>query len=356
MNSQVNSVIWKEFMENRLDYFLEFLQQCIIFFNIDGKIIKFNQNAKDFYLSQDMELNIGIYHYNCSLNKEIDIAIDNVIKNGVKHLQKHSIFETENSRRYIKWDVVPLKDKNEKIRGAIIIFDDITEIKKLRLQIQEQERKIIAGNLAAGFAHEIRNPLSVAGGAVQLLEMVDDTERQKKLIHKLRGEMDSINQILTDFLDIAKPHKKRELRSIRLPKIIEEIRFLIKSDANFNNINVIIHSSSDEFPLIKGDSTHLKQVFLNIMKNAIEAMEDGGELEISYYNTSKSIGVVFKDNGPGIPKKDFSHIFESFYTTKAEGTGLGLYVSSELIKDMGGELKIESVVGKGTSVRVIFPL
>ncbi len=309
MNSQVSSVILKEFMENRLDYFLEYLQQSIIFINNDGKIVKFNQNAKKFYLSQGLELNRGLYHYNCSLNKEIDKAIDNVISNGLEQLGQHSVFETDNSRNYIKWDLIPLKDKKDEIRGAIMLFDDISEMKKLKLQIQEQERKVIAGNLAAGFAHEIRNPLSVAGGAIQLLEMVDDSERQKKLIHKLRGEMDSINQILTDFLDIAKPHKKRELKPIRLPKIIEEIRFLIKSDANFNNIKLIIHNSSDDFPLIKGDSTHLKQVFLNIMKNAIEAMEDGGKLEISYYNTDNCIGAVFKDYGSwNSERKSFANI------------------------------------------------
>ncbi len=237
-----------------------------------------------------------------------------------------------------------------------MLFEDITEINKLKKQVQEQERKAIAGDLAAGFVHEIRNPLSVAGGAIQLLEIVDDPKRQNNLIHKLRGELDSINQILTDFLDIAKPNKKRELKLIEIPKVIKEIEFLIKSDANLNNIKLTIDESSEQFPLMKGDSTHLKQVFLNIMKNAIEAMEDGGELKIAYYHNSKKVGVIFEDNGPGIAEENMPLILESFFTTKDTGTGLGLSVSSELVKSMDGELKIESIVGKGTIVRITFPV
>lgn len=183
----------------RLGYLLKYLRQGIISFNIHGEIVTFNQTAKDFLTSQGVELIPGTCHDKCSLYKPINRAIDNVIKNGVEHLGKESIIETKISKFYLKWDVVPLKDKNENIQGAILVFEDITEINKLKHQIQEQERKAIAGNLAAGFAHEIRNPLSVAGGAIQLLEIIDDPKRQNNLIHKLRGELDRINQILTDF-------------------------------------------------------------------------------------------------------------------------------------------------------------
>lgn len=205
-----------------------------------------------------------------------------------------------------------------------MLFEDITEINKLKKQVQEQERKAIAGDLATGFVHEIRNPLSVAGGVIQLLEIVDDP--------------------------------KRQLILIEIPKVIKEIEFLIKSDANLNNIKLTIDESSEQFPLMKGDSTHLKQVFLNIMKNAIEAMEDGGELKIAYYHNSKKVGVIFEDNGPGIAEENLPLILESFFTTKDTGTGLGLSVSSELVKSMDGELKIESILGKGTTVMITFPV
>lgn len=340
----------------RLSYLLKYLRHGIIIFNIHGNAIIFNQAAINFFDSHKIELIPGIRHNSFLYDKKINKAIENVIKNGTEHLKQQSCLETKINTSWLKWDVVPLKDENEKIKGSIMVFEDITEINKIKHQIQEQERKAIAGELAAGFAHEIRNPLSVAGGVIQLLDIVDDTDRQKSLIQKLHKELDRINQILTDFMDITKPNKKKRLEPIQLPEIINEIKFLIKSDANLNNIELIIENTSEDFPLIKGNRSHLKQVFLNIIKNAIEAMKDGGNLKINYYHNNETASIAFEDNGQGIPEEHLPLILKSFFTTKVDGTGLGLAVSSELIKNMGGELKIQSEPGKGTIVQAIFPV
>jgi len=191
---------------------------------------------------------------------------------------------------------------------------------------------------------------------LKLFGTAADEQKRKELLDKVDVELKRINEILTDFLNISKPSGQPVLQPIHFAEVIEELEFLLKGEANLKKIS-LVYSCPQEFPRVKGDKNGLKQVFLNIAKNAIEACpKDKGILEISMHRDAKNAWITFKDNGPGIPSENMPKVLRPFFTTKKRGTGLGLAISSSIIKRMGGELRIESQPGCGTAVHVILPL
>ncbi|RJX17184.1 MAG: sensor histidine kinase [Ammonifex sp.] len=165
-----------------------------------------------------------------------------------------------------------------------------------------------------------------------------------------------MNRILADFLNFAKPGAAMDIEPVDLPRMLEELRFLLRSETILNDVEVLYGQVPKGFPPVMGDGNSLKQVFLNITKNAIEAMRDGGRLEVILEKDEANVYVRFKDNGTGIPGERIPNVFRPFFTTKLGGTGLGLSESSSLVRRMGGELRVKSKVGEGTTVDVLLPL
>jgi two-component system, LuxR family, sensor kinase FixL len=235
------------------------------------------------------------------------------------------------------------------------IIRDLTETKALQEQIARSEQLAALGRLVAEITHEIKNPLVMIGGfARQLLRNAQDEKSQAKL-KIISDEVQRLENLLMELREVYRP-PDLSFQSININTLLTEIFSLSKEDCESRNIT--IHLETDQDPLwVQGDPGKLKQVFLNLVKNAIEAMEKGGNLIIHSKQLGDQVEIAITDNGPGIQEKDRQRLFTPFFTTKRRGTGLGLSVSKKIIDNHpGGALGLDSEEGKGTIVKITLPL
>lgn len=235
----------------------------------------------------------------------------------------------------------------------VALFKDVTQKRITEELLRKSERLAVVGQLAAGMAHEIRNPLTSIRGFVQLIsDQSDQTEPYVKII---LSELDRINHIVSELLVLAKP-QARNFDQLDLPELVKEVVVLYDTQAIMNNVQ-IISSLDHAFPPVYGDRNQLKQVFINILKNAIEAMPAGGKVMVDIVKRDESHLVVrLLDEGEGISPEHLDKLGEPFYTTKEKGTGLGLMVSYNIIREHQGEINIASDPGQGTTVEIVLPI
>ncbi len=252
-----------------------------------------------------------------------------------------------------------LKNENNEISGAICNFHNITERKNIEKQIERVNRLTSVGQLAAGMAHEIRNPLAGMKTSIQVLKKrLSVNESNEELFKGVLYEIDRLNNLITDMLDFAKPNlPKYELANIL--EILKKSLYLINKAANEKNIKITIINEALKY-MVKVDQGQIEQIFLNIITNAIMAMNTNGFLTIlvKNINTKKGeyISLEFNDNGCGINPEDIEKIFDPFYTTTSNGTGLGLSVVHELVEKNRGEIEVYSKINDGTQFKVKFML
>ncbi|TVY10386.1 PAS domain-containing sensor histidine kinase [Paenibacillus cremeus] len=241
---------------------------------------------------------------------------------------------------------------NKQIAGVYMICQDISERKRAEEMILRSEKLSIVGQMAAGVAHEIRNPLTSLKGFVQLMQ--SKVEGFDSYFSIMQEELDRINFIVSEFLVIAKPQSVR-FQTKDVPTILHNTIMLTGSQALIHNVNITTEAKPD-VPTIKCDENQIKQVFINILNNAIESMPEGGEIHISIVTAEDGqLLMRFSDNGCGIPEDRIPRLGEPFYTTKEKGTGLGLMVTFKIIENHGGQMRIFSELGKGTTVEIKMP-
>ncbi|MBS4189990.1 PAS domain S-box protein [Bacillus sp. FJAT-49705] len=228
---------------------------------------------------------------------------------------------------------------------------DISVSKKAQELMINSEKLTIAGQLAAGIAHEVRNPLTAIKGFFQMMEK--DVMENKLYFDVIGSEINRIEVILNELLLLAKPQEaKFEFKNIEV--ILNHVLTLLESQTNLNNIQ-IIKNIEPSIPLIKCDENQLKQVFINFLKNSIEAMPRGGMIHIDVLQQSaSSILIRIVDQGSGIPEHLLNRVGEPFFTTKEKGTGLGLMICKNIIEEHQGKIKIASSPS-GTRIEIHFP-
>jgi signal transduction histidine kinase len=234
------------------------------------------------------------------------------------------------------------------------------DLKKSKSYMRRADRLASLGTLAAGLAHEIRNPLVAIKTFTQLLpERFEDEEFRTHFTDIASSEVDRISQFITELLDFARPSDPR-LEYEDINGILEGMILLISNETKKKQINIIKNYAPD-LPLVQLDREQIKQVFLNILLNGIEATPEKGEIVIITRSFEKPGGepyiqVVFTDNGRGIPAERLEDIFTPFFTTKEKGSGLGLSISQQIVQDHKGYINVESELNKGTSFFINLPL
>lgn len=236
-------------------------------------------------------------------------------------------------------------------------YAQLREQADLILDIEEQLRRAdrlsALGALSAGMAHEIRNPLgSIRGTAEILMEGIEPSDRRYEFAKILVKEVERLNQVVEDFLRFARPAPAERGR-FSVVELIEGIVQLTSRQAQKHA--VVIDFDLTPVPEIIGDAGQLRQAFLNLVLNAIQAMPDGGRLQILLQAQENEVVVVFHDYGPGIPPANLQKIFDPFFTTRREGIGLGLAITQRIIEGNGGRIEVESRSGEGTSFTVYLP-
>ncbi|MFJ8066511.1 ATP-binding protein [Psychrobacillus sp. NPDC096426] len=232
---------------------------------------------------------------------------------------------------------------------------DESEKFHMKKRLNHTESLSTIGQLAASIAHEIRNPMTSLKGFTQLLQQTTN-EDGKRYLAVINDEIKRMEEILTEFLEVSKPTNNK-FEYFELKELISEVVNFMAPQALMKNIEIIITLTIDSICKILGDRNLMKQVFMNSIKNAIEAMPKGGNIFITImYTGKKDVCIEIKDQGQGIDADQLDKIFDPFFTTKSGGTGLGLSHSSQVIKSHGGSIEVESEVEVGTSFKFILPL
>jgi two-component system sensor histidine kinase HydH len=250
-----------------------------------------------------------------------------------------------------------LQDANGVFLGYILLFKDLTEVRSLRREIARSQRLASVGRLAAGVAHEIRNPLSsIKGFATYFKERYPDAPQDQKTANIMIAEVDRLNRVVGQLLEFARPVQvSPKLTSLK--DLVDDSVRLIEQKAQEKQISVstLVSAKIDKAVI---DPDRINQVLLNLYLNAIESMQPGGELGVglSAGEEGQQFEIRVSDTGCGIPGDHLSRIFDPYFTTKSTGTGLGLAIAHNIIEAMGGKIDISSRPGKGTTVTLTLPI
>ncbi|MCR8632606.1 PAS domain S-box protein [Paenibacillus radicis (ex Xue et al. 2023)] len=242
----------------------------------------------------------------------------------------------------------------QQLTGCYVMVKDVTEQKKRDEMLRNSEKLSVVGQLAAGVAHEIRNPLTALKGFIQL--MLHSNQQVPKYLDIMKEELERIELIVSELLVLSKP-QSLQLKSMNLKDLAEEVMALIGTQAIMNNIEIVLIAEQDHYP-VYCDPNQIKQIIINFLKNSIEAMKKGGVIKIQLTDEASTEYIVLsiEDQGSGIPEELLSRLGEPFFTTKEGGTGLGLMISHKIIEQHGGQFFVTSKLKEGTRVEVRFPL
>jgi signal transduction histidine kinase len=240
------------------------------------------------------------------------------------------------------------KDADGKI-NFVLIIKDLTEIKSLEKQLARNEQITAMGHLASGVAHEIRNPLNTIGTIAQQLdqdyESVDDKENYHSLTKLIYSEVRRINRAIENFLKFSRPEKINRV-SFELDKLIDELELQYKSLLKNNSIDLKINQLWKG--TVKWDRDKIRQVMMNLMENAKDAIELNGTIALTITKEDEDVIIILEDTGSGIEEDDLNRIFNLYYTTKAKGTGVGLSIIQRIINEHEGIITVESKINEGT--------
>jgi two-component system sensor histidine kinase PilS (NtrC family) len=288
--------------------------------------------------------------------------------------------EGENRLRFYRWEtrflrkdgahlilgfsISPLKDSEDREMGNILIFQDLTRLREMEEHVKRSDRLAAIGKMAAGIAHEIRNPLASISGSIEILkEDPGNSTQNQALMGIVLREVHRLNSLIADFLLFARPVSSGRER-IHLNRLMEEILRMLSHSPDFNVLTRLETDFEDDL-FIQGDPNQVRQVFWNLLINATQAMPEGGLLKVRLRKCdskaplpgSRSYGEVsIIDSGMGIGEGEIGKIFDPFFTTKERGTGLGLSIVHSIVESYGGKITVQSQKGGGSVFSVFLPL
>lgn len=253
------------------------------------------------------------------------------------------------SRIHLGLTLTPLFNSNKEEIGQLMVFTDLTELKALEAQAALRDRLASLGEMAAGMAHELRNPMGVIAGYTKLLSKRTDSSLAH-IVAAISKEVAVMDRVISDFLSFARP-TALNLSTVDMEQVIRNCAANVFAGKKDIRLNLDI----DNIPQVYGDEILLRQAFVNLFQNAIEAMSADGELRLNYSVKTGYLEVTLADNGEGIPEDIKDKVFLPFYTTKDKGTGLGLAIVHKIIVSHQGSINFESTE-KGTTFKIRLPL
>jgi len=243
-------------------------------------------------------------------------------------------------------------EKSGDVVEIVAVSRDITERQKTQELLQNSEKLSLVGQLAAGIAHEIRNPLTALKGFLQLMQQNGQEKQEYYTI--MASELTRIERIVSELLVLAKPHTA-QFQKKEIQQLIQHVVTLIETEAIMKNVEITVNQEG-ELPPIRCDENQLKQAFINFLKNAIDAMPNGGPVQINIRRVDDQVLIQIIDQGFGIPEEAIEKLGQPFFTTKESGTGLGLMISYKIIEHHQGKVRLTSRVNEGTIVEVFLPV
>ncbi|WP_236570442.1 ATP-binding protein [Paenibacillus sp. An7] len=239
--------------------------------------------------------------------------------------------------------------------AVIGIFKDITKQEAEKERTMQSEKLSTAGQLAAGIAHEIRNPLTAINGFMKLLRSSKE-DKSDQYISIIESELKRIEFIVNELLVLSKPQKNHTSAPLNIMSLIDQVITLMNGQASLKNIEIVTQYPERPFVLIMGVENQLKQVFINLLKNALEAMNHGGMIHVYLQVNDKEVQIHVQDQGYGMTKDQIEALGKPFYTTKDTGTGLGFMITQNIIHNHGGAITVDSILKQGTTFTVSLPM
>ena len=348
-----------------LETIFQSIQEGVLVIDAAGKLTYANKSAEGLLgFSRKSALNRPVTRY------IRDIEWDRILdETSLSKLVTREIEVTYPEHRFVSFYVVHLETDDGKKSGVVIILRDVTKDRMEEASVLESERLNAIKLLAAGVAHEVGNPLNALNIHLQLLDreiealnknlpkdipVSDDVDGLKELVDVARNEVSRLDLIITQFLRAIRPSNPEFVLS-RIEVLLEETLKLLKHEVVNRNISIEI-AMPEPVPKIKVDRNQIKQAFFNLIRNAFQAMPDGGALQIRLETSDHGLSIAFQDTGIGIKQEDFGRIFEPYHTNKPGGTGLGLMIVQRIVQEHGGEMAVASESGKGTTFTITLPV
>ncbi len=325
-----------------------------------GKIIVFNRGAE------------RIFNINSSdaIQKDVNDIIPFIMPylkvNNPNKFSQLSYKRSEDEQIDLLLTISPLKERDGSEKGEILVFQDTTRIREMEQEVKRMEDLAMLGELAAGIAHEIRNPLASISGSIQVLNdslSKEDVHINQRLMGIILREISRLNHLVNDFLNFARP-QKIEIEEFNLSQLIMDTLYIFQNSqswAQYIDVKTKFFNSLK----IRSDPQQLKQVFWNIFLNACEAMPKGGVICVSTDKLRElngkdelidSVIVKVEDNGPGIDPKIITDVFNPFSTTKKDGSGLGLAIVKRIVEGLGGKVSGQNLANGGAVITILLPL
>jgi two-component system sensor histidine kinase HydH len=285
----------------------------------------------------------------------IQEAFEDSGKHEGMHFSKEVQFKDDLGVRHtVLLNRIAIIDRGGSFVGSLLMMQDLSLVKQLEKDLRRSERLAALGKMAAGVAHELRNPLSsIKGLALVLQSKFDSENKDRETAGILVQEVERLNRSISELLDYARPQTLKKTE-VNLHDILNKAVSLLSMDAEACGVSIELHCEKEMDPIM-ADGDKLNQVFLNLFLNAIQAMAEGGTLSVSTEKTESGIQISVSDTGCGISSKDLARVFDPYFTTKPEGTGLGMAMSAKIVEEHGGSITLVSTVGQGTSVAVKLP-
>jgi len=355
---------YRKLLELKLynDYILHSITRGVITVGLDGKVRLINRAAFEI-LELDESAVAGTDYAKLLGDKPVlKSLISDVLEREQIVEDKEIECVTSSGRRLtLQLNTAVLRDSEGQAVGAILLIKDLSEMKLLQSRIRRADTLAALGRITASLAHEIKNPLSGISINLELLEetlhdeKLENEEEVREYIKVIAGEIKRLEDLVKNLSRFVKPPTMR-LETLDLNDVLNRVLNLVKIEARDQGIEIVRRFG--RIPPTLGDMAQLQQAFLNLIINAIEAMPQGGKLTVTtrWDEPHNLIKASISDTGVGMHPEEQDRVFEFYYTTKENGTGMGLPIALKIIKDHGGDIDLESQVGVGTTFTVILPV
>lgn len=344
--------------EEKLQQVMDVAPLCMVSVDTEGRITSVNEMMMGLFKNRSPELTKTDV-----LGQPLSVFVDMVEEDYINRRIAQALNGVKMDNELIRigsqihyTSTSPLTNSyTGEILGAVLVIQDITELERLRTELVNVERLSLVGQMAASITHEIRNPMAVVRGFLQLMKekSPDSLDHYYRIVME---ELDRANGIINDFLSLAQ-NRISEKEQWHLHQIINDLSPLLWADANLRGQTIEL-LLDERVPKLHLNAKEIKQVLLNLARNGMEAMEEKGKLTIQtrFRESDNMVELIVRDTGVGMSKSRLERLFEPFFTTKAKGTGLGLALCLSIVERHGGKIDVESEEGKGTAFIISLPL